>query len=134
MRSRLVRVEDFAVSARAVFTGQILDVNDGALAIRSGSGHKKDHVFTAGFHLVAVDFNLDVDVGRAVVTDTVRESGVLKGSGSDASETRCTEAAGHNWGRAIDLDGDSKGGNVLVGLFAAALGSSGNDNAGLTGS
>jgi hypothetical protein len=45
-----------------------------ALAIRSGSGHK-DHVFTAGFHLNAVDFNLDVHVGRAVVAGTIRESG-----------------------------------------------------------
>jgi hypothetical protein len=50
------------------------------------------------------------------------------------SETRHTEAVSYNWGHAIDLDGDGDRGYVLVGSFAAALGSSRYDNAELTGS
>jgi hypothetical protein len=61
----------------------------------------------AGFHLVAIYFNLDVSVGRAVVADTEQEPGVLIASGSVASKLRCTEAARHDWSCAIDLDGDS---------------------------
>jgi hypothetical protein len=91
-----------------------------------GGGHK-EHVFTAGFHLVAGDFNLDVDVGRAVVADKVPAP-------LPVSETRCIEAVSYNWGHAIDLDGDGDRGYVLVGSFAAALGRSGNDNTELTGS